>query len=172
MRLQVLRWQRKRTHDQADSDDSSNTARPQIVLTLQSPSEEPAALVVLKALYGVKPIAELLSELSQQQQVQAAVLADMWGVQEVSTAAARLLRAAPELSAECKDTLLQLPGYPECLLHVLQKVLLGMVGDLEAVWADSKLQDSLMSLPLPAMVALLSCDDIKVCCDGCQIFYV
>jgi hypothetical protein len=45
-------------------------------LQLQDASELQAALAVLQSLYAVKPLPELLSELSQEQQLQAAVLAD------------------------------------------------------------------------------------------------
>jgi hypothetical protein len=44
----------------------------------------------------------------------------------------------------------------------IKRVLLSVLGDLEAVWADSALRDTLLALPLPAMAALLSCNDLKV----------
>jgi hypothetical protein len=48
-------------------------------------------MAVLAALYAVKPLPELLSELPQEQQLQAALLADMWQIPKVSTAAVQLL---------------------------------------------------------------------------------
>lgn len=64
-------------------DQAANTSlqdsedRPQVVLTLQDAAQEPAARAVLAFLYD-KPLPELLSGLSQEQQLSVAVLADMW----------------------------------------------------------------------------------------------
>jgi hypothetical protein len=59
----------------AASTDDSNS-RTQLVLELQDAAEQTAALAVLKSLYAVKPLPELLSELTHEQRQQAAVLAD------------------------------------------------------------------------------------------------
>jgi hypothetical protein len=52
--------------------------RHRLELELQDASEQQAALAVLQSLYAVKPLHTLLSELSQEQQLQAAVLADKY----------------------------------------------------------------------------------------------
>jgi hypothetical protein len=134
-------------------------------LELQDASEQEAALAVLQSLYAVKPLPELLSELSQEQQLQAALLADQWAVPHVSSTAAHLLANAVKadggLSAVVQQRLLQ-HQLPDCLELLLKSVLLSLFGDLEAVWADPSLQDTLLGLPLHAMELLLSCNELKV----------
>jgi hypothetical protein len=90
MLCQVLRWQdevpdtraskRARTSSSSSSkeDSGKDSSRARLELTLQDASEQEAALAVLQSLCAVKPLPELLSELSQEQQLQAAVLADKW----------------------------------------------------------------------------------------------
>lgn len=69
----ILRWQHKRARSAAQHG-------REVVLTLQDAEQLPAAMAVLAALYAVKPLPELLAELSDVQQLQAALLADMWQV--------------------------------------------------------------------------------------------
>jgi hypothetical protein len=139
---------------------------------------------VLAALYAVKPLPGLLSELPQEQQLQAALLADMWQLPQLSTAAVHvLLQAAPE-PAGLTDSLVQLflglPAHPRPVLPLLDdvvlsynqastdelkaqltRVLLSVLGDLE-VWADAELQDLLLGLPLSALELLLSSSELQV----------
>jgi hypothetical protein len=121
---------------------------------------------VLKSLYAVKPLPELLSELSQEQQLQASVLADKWQVPYVSSAATQLLVDAASTSGTLAEAVqqrvLQDPVLPDCLQPLLKGVLLPLLGDLEAVWADAGLQEQLLCLSLPAMELLLSCNELKV----------
>ena len=144
------------------------------MLALQDASEQPAALVVLKALYAVKPLPELLSELSQEQQLQAALLADMWQVPDVSTAAVRLLKAAAGtqagLSEAVRKEVLGLQAIPACLQPLVQHVALTVLGDRgEAVWSDAALQEVLVGLPLPVMEVLLACGKLQVRCWLCSL---
>jgi hypothetical protein len=143
---------------------SSSSKQPQLVLTLEDADQQPAALAVLQALYGVKPLPELLSELTQEQQLQAALLSDMWQVPDVGTAAANVLvgTADGQLSEAVTQSLMSMQAWPECLHVVAKKVLLSLLGNLEAVWADEALQTQLLGLPLHAMELLLSCDELKV----------
>ena len=140
--------------------------RGRLELELHDASEQEAALAVLQSLYAVKPLPELLSELSQEQQLQAAVLADKWQVPHVSSAAAQLLAAAASTPGALEEVVqkrvLSAAALPDCLQPLLKSVLLSLFGDLEAVWADAELQKQLLNLPLPAMELLLSCDDLKV----------
>lgn len=188
----MLRWQHKRPREwlqdraspdhppdhpagsssaqQADAStlqDGSNKAKPQLVLTLQDASEQAAAMAVLAALYLIKPLPELLSELTQEQQLQAALLADMWQVPGVSTAAAQALSEALDteggVSAAAGEKLLSLQAVPDCLQPLLKRALLALFGDLEAAWAAAHIRDGLLALSLPVMEALLSFDEIKVC---------
>jgi hypothetical protein len=172
---QVLRWQddlpttraakRARTSS-SSSDVEGQTMRSRLELELQDPSEQEAALAVLQSLYAVKPLPELLSELSHEQQLQAAVLADKWAVPHVSSAAAQLLAAAAKtpgaLAEAVRQRVMQDPALPDCLQPLLKCVLLSSLGDLEAVWADAGLRDQLLALSLPAMELLLSSDELKV----------
>jgi hypothetical protein len=183
---QALRWQRKRPHEEAEAYEGqpsssmqqyySNSMQqggqgcsdslPQLVLELQDDFELPAALAVLSAMYLVKPLPELLMELSQEQQLQAALLSDQWQVPNVSRAAAQLLAQAANtqagLTEAVKQQVLSAAALPECLQPLLKRVLLPLLGDLEAVWADEGLQEQLLALSLPAIQLLLSCDELKV----------
>jgi hypothetical protein len=112
-----LRWQ-------SDTQD-----RPTLTVTLQNDSQLPAALAVLKALYGGKPVQDLLAGLSLQQQMHAAVLADMWQLQAVSDAATETLQAALThlksaafLQAAMQEVL-SLPSLPACLMPCIQKMI-------------------------------------------------
>ena len=149
-------------------------------------------MAVLSGLYMVKPWLKLLADLTPQQQVQAAVLADMWQLPAASEAAVEVLQAAGDSAdrlAAVLEQLLGLEAVPDCLLPVfehswkallrkfselsavpqstrtlLEQVLLSKYGDLEAVWAPEgvSLQNSLMALPLYAMELLLASDKLKV----------
>ena len=209
--VQILRWQsshtpptpapppkrraskRSKTQQQESTTASAATGtatapgKAEVVLTLKSPSEEPAALAVLSSLYGVKPIPELLSELSQGQQLQAAVLADLWQVPDVSTAVVEGLtpavsKSASGLSEDATKYLMRLGAYPAFLMPLIKssvqsassrlqraannaaatQVLVGLLGDLEAVWGSAELRELLLGLPVDAMVALLSSDELQV----------
>jgi len=177
--VQVLRWQststeahspgRKRARTSASYANASNAdagSRRQLAITLPDEQQVPVALAVLAALYGVKPIPELLSELSQEQQLHAAVLADMWQIDAVSTAAVQLLQSAAKklagLSAAASKQLLSMPAYPEPLAPLVEVVLFSKLGDVEAVWGDAELQELLLGLPLAAMKLLLSRWKLKV----------
>jgi hypothetical protein len=174
---QVLRWKdeqqptTKATKKAKRSASTSNntaeqTTRARLELELQDASEQEAALAVLQSLYAVKPLPELLSELSQEQQLQAAVLADKWQVDHVSSAAAQLLADAAStpgaLAEVVKQRVLSAEALPDCLQPLLKSVLLPLLGDLEAAWADAELKEQLLGLSLPAMELLLSCNELKV----------
>jgi len=176
---QILRWQssntqasgvsRKRTRSSASSTKNSITdagSRRQLAITLPDEQQVPAAMAVFAALYGVKTIPELLSELTQEQQLHAAVLADMWQIDAVSTGAVELLKSAAQssdgLAPATVKQLLSMPAYPECLVPLVQMVLLNQLGDVEAVWGDAELQELLLGLPLAAMELLLASDELKV----------
>ena len=126
----------------------------------------------------------MLSELSTTQQLHAALLADMWQAPNVSTAAVDSLstvakRPGAVLPLPAVEMLLGLPTWPNFALpllpHVasaclegaglrdrLKPLLLSVLGDLEAVWADAGLQAALLALSLPAMEELLSYSELKV----------
>lgn len=142
-------------------------------------------MAALAALYSVGPVAELLSQLDQEQQLHAALLADMWQMLIVSDVAVQLLAAAAGgekgLSDAAISLLLSQDTFPHCILPLikpvsaaclargskdqkkqLKQMMLSILGDLEEVWVDESLKDTLMGLPLPAMELLLSCDELKV----------
>ena len=106
--MQILRWQhqgkaaeeppskKRRTRSSTAAEQQSNpgntstddsSSRPQLALELQAASELSAALAVLQSLYAASPLQELLSKLSQEQQLQATILADKWQVPDVGAAA-------------------------------------------------------------------------------------
>jgi len=176
--VQVVRWESSSTQTSQNSHkrmrssacaDASNThagSRRQLVITLPEEHQVPAAMAVLAALYGVKPVPELLSELTQEQQLHAALVADMWQIDAVSTNAAQLLERAAQsldgLSAAASKQLLSMTAYPDCLEALVQVVLLDKLGDVEAVWGDAELQELLLGLPLAAMELLPASDELKV----------
>jgi hypothetical protein len=150
-------------------------------------------MALLAGLYLVQPWPTLLAGLTPQQQVQAAVLADLWQLPAATEAAVGVLQQESDsndrLSAVL-DQLLSMPAVPDCLtpvfesswqallakyqslaavpaavLPVFEGVLLSKYGALEAVWASdaASLQASLLALPLYAMELLLASDKLKVC---------
>jgi hypothetical protein len=167
--MQILRWPTNKSKHPKPKPDSTSTDdgnRPKIVLELQDEADWEPALAVLSSMYAVKPLPELLSELKQEQQLQAALLADMWQVPDVSTAAIQLLLDAMTsdggLSDGVKLRLMTDPALPDCLQQLMRPVLLSTLGDLEAVWADAGLWEHLLELSLPAMEMLLLSDEIEV----------
>jgi hypothetical protein len=161
------------TCSSSDSACSYGQAQRHIEATLPDASYEPAAVAVLAGMYMVKPWPELLSDLTTQQQVHAAVLADMWQLPAASDAALQLLKTAADTGSSPDSTdgvsgvlqaLFSMAALPGCLMPLLEEALLGRYGNLEAVWNSqrSALQDSLLQLPLHAMELLLASDQLKV----------
>lgn len=136
------------------------------MLALQDASEQPAAMAILAAMYGAKPVPELLSELSQEQQLQAAIMADMWQLPAISTAAAGALADTLSSMGKLSDELMQqlsgLQAVPDCLRSLLKQVLLPLLGNLERCWSKPMLKGKLLQLPLSVMEVLLSFDELKV----------
>lgn len=106
---------------------------------------------------------------------------------------------ADGVSAATMETLANLPVWPTCLLPLLlpvirhasccaanltelaailaadtgsrvQRMLLAVLGDLEAVWRDQQLQALLLQLPLPAVQLLLSCDQLRVASEDTVLY--
>jgi len=95
--------------------------KPVLSLVLQHPSQEPAAMAVLAALYGVS----VADELSQEQLLHAAVLADMWQVPDVATEAVQLLVDAATRSGlleAATKAFLDLEVIPNCLLPLFSAI--------------------------------------------------
>lgn len=138
------------------------------MLTLDSADQQPAALAVLEALYAAKPLDEILLELPQEQLLHVAMLADMWELPSLSTAAAGQLHEDFNTAGELEDAitqhLLTSDAVPSCLEPLLKVLLLSEFGNLEAVWADEALQQQLLGLSLHAMKLLLSSGKLQVCC--------
>jgi len=164
--------------------------RPQLVLHLDQPDHETAAVAVLAVMYGVQ---DALSELTQVQLVQAVVYADRLAVTAAERAAIKLLMQAAEaetgLTAEVLQELGCMSAWPQCLLpllplvakqaqyplpsvdsssssssstcHLIQQVLLLVLGDLWHVWHDVQLSSMLLALPLAALQLLLSSDQLR-----------
>jgi hypothetical protein len=174
---QVLRWSAQSqlcTSSQPDSasktaGSSKRQAKQQVTIALPNASYKPAAMAVLAGLYQVDPWSKLLDDLTPQQQVQAAVLADMWQLPAAINSAVGVLQVAVAGSAGSRvsavlDELLSLAAVPDCLLPVFEVTLLSKYGNLEAVWgpAGASLQEPLLALPLHAMELLLASDKLKV----------
>jgi hypothetical protein len=96
----------------------------QINITLPDASYEPAAMALLEGLYHVKPWSKLLADLPPEQQVQAAVLADMWQLTAACKAAVAVLEAViydTDSLAAVLETLLNLDAVPDCLSPVFEQ---------------------------------------------------
>ena len=162
--LQALRWA---TQSQGSSQPgrASNTASSipkaakRVHITLPDASGEPAAVAILAGLYQVEPWPKLLVDLTPRQQVQAAVLADMWQLPAASESAVAALQQtldkddddhssffaayAPHMIqpgayslrvSAVINQLISLPAVPDSLLPVLERALLSEYGHLDAVW--------------------------------------
>jgi hypothetical protein len=132
--VQVLRWS-------TPSPGSKQQAKQQFPITLPDASYEPAAMALLQGLYQVEPWSKLLDDLTPQQQVQAAVLADMWDLTAATEAALGVLQTVTVadnvycLSAVLEQ-LLSMEAVPDCLMPLFDscwKALLGMYSTLAAV---------------------------------------
>ena len=81
-------------------------------------------MAVLKGLYQVEPWPKLLADLTPQQQVQAAVLADMWQLTAASDAAVALLQKAAnsgdssQHASAALEQLLSMAAVPDSLMPV------------------------------------------------------
>jgi hypothetical protein len=118
-------------------------------------------------MYMGKEWPELLTALTPTQQVQAAVLADMWQVTAASQAAVEILQKATNSAAKLSkvlEQLISLEPVPHILLPVLERALLAKYGDLEAVWGPggASLLEPLLALPFHAMELLLASHKLKV----------
>jgi hypothetical protein len=194
----MLRWStpstvqdRNHTRCEGNQPRSKRQANQQVNITLPDASYEAAAVALLAGLYQVDPWQKLLADLTPQQQVQAAVLADMWqltaaskpvvGVLQAETGHAKLslvleqllsMAAMPDCLTPVYDSCWQrllgryghLAAAPASVLQVLTRLLLSKWGDLEAVWspAGTALHESLLGLPLCAVELLLASDRLKV----------
>lgn len=181
------------------SSNNSSNNRLQLTLTLDHAADEPAAVAVIAAMYGVP---NAFSSLGQDQLVWTVKYADMLQMSAIAERAAQALQAAAAaaadgFSAKTLTALGQLPAWPNCLLPLLpavaklaedsnsqpaaadgssssgsgssiakqrsiQRVLVTVLGDLEEVWQQQRLQTLLLELPLPAIKLLLSSDQLSV----------
>jgi hypothetical protein len=69
-------------------------AKKSFTITLPDASYEAPAMAVLAGLYQVEPWSTLFADLTPQQQVQAAVLTDMWQLTAACDAATEVLETA------------------------------------------------------------------------------
>jgi hypothetical protein len=147
---------------------NNNRRRLQLLLTLDSSDQQPAALAFLQALYGVKEVPQLLLELTQDQQLQVALLADMWQVPQLTSAAVSglncYLKAHRRLSDEATQQLLALQAVPDFLQALVEPVLICRFGALEAVWSDPAQAEALLEVPLAVMCVYLSLGGLQVRC--------
>jgi hypothetical protein len=169
--MQVLRWSTlSKAHADSMVKNAAGTiqhAKKSVTITLPDASYEEAAMAVLAGLYQVEPWSTLFAGLTPQQQVQAAVLADMWQLTAACDAAVEVLETAAiklDNAASLFGQLLSMPTVPDCLTHLFEPALLSKYGDLETLWAPdgASLQQSLMALPLHAMELLLASDKLEV----------
>lgn len=151
LRVQVQRWQQQ----QQEQGRSKQAAKPEASLTLCSIEEEPAAMAVLAALYGVSTPPGQLSDL---QQLHMVLLADMLQVPAVATDAVNHLTIVsgqqPGLSDAAVQYLRGLQAWPSYLLDEFPDLTRHIaLQDVAAMWASAAAPSS------PADVDAL----LKVC---------
>jgi len=136
--LQLERWQEisppckkprldcEQLHDaskaSAGSSDQQHQQQqqPELVLTLDSEAQEAAAVAVLAALYGVSTATE---QLTDEQQLHMAILADRWQVATVADSAiSKLAAGAQGLSDAAQQLLLGLRAWPDCLVSIFPEL--------------------------------------------------
>jgi hypothetical protein len=137
-------------------------------------------------------VLDVLRNLQPQQLVDAVVIADRIGAPAIVKQAMLDLTCA--VSAETVTVVVEalsvLPAWPACLQPVLlpvlqhakllelpaaevskvQYMLLAVLGDLEAVWADNQQKRLLLQLSLPAIELLLSSDQLQVAAEDTVLY--
>lgn len=161
-------------------------------LTINSEDELPAAEAVIAGLYGVAyAFIHLRHDQLVQALIIADMIGAAEAAEQVNQCLKTAAASQQGLSVEALEMLAGLPAWPECLLQllptivahascckissfdlvaiaaadckgVLQRLLLSIFGDLQAVWRDEKLKTMLLQLPCPAMQLLLSSDQLQV----------
>jgi hypothetical protein len=144
---------------------SSSSRLRQLVLTLDSEHQLPAAEAVVDALYATKPLPELLGELTHEQQLHVAMLADMWLLPKLCRSTVWELQVAlarhGQLSAAATQQLYSLQAVPDCVLPLLRSMA-QQLGDLQAAWADPELKATILSMSVPVFRILLQYQLTKV----------
>jgi hypothetical protein len=83
----------------------------------------------------------------------------------------QLLLPILETAACCDKSLVDLAAIQAADARSrVQRMLLAVFGDLEAVWRDEELQELLAELPLPAMQLPLSSDDLRVASEDTVLY--
>jgi hypothetical protein len=129
-------------------------------------------------MYQARP--SITAGLSQQQLLQLMLLADRFGVPKVQAAAAAAFAAVPvqELHWDTAVQLLQLPSscvqQPEfkAVQQLAVQRLQQQLGDLEAVWARSVLQQQLLSLPFEVLKQLLQHGSTRVATENTVVYTI
>jgi hypothetical protein len=169
-------------------------------LTIDSAEQLPAAEAVIAAMYGVPDAVSGLEQQQLVHAVVIADMVHAGtAVQQAVQALNDAAQWEQGLSAATLQELAGLPAWPACLVKLLpavvncsgcclsgatdlaviqaadtggmmQRLLLALLGDLEAVWADAELQQGLLALPLPAMQLLLSSDKLKIAAEDTVLY--
>jgi hypothetical protein len=126
--MQMQRWQQKQEEVQQQSQDEQQdqqqqapagpASKQQLVATivLESAEQEPVAMALLAAMYkGAKAVGS--QGLTDAQELQVVLLADMLGMQHLAFEAVHNLGMATSsgISAEMQDEMLRLQPWPACL---------------------------------------------------------
>lgn len=157
---------------------SKRQAKESVNLDLPDATFGPAAIAVLQGMYQAQPWPKLLADLTPQQQVHAAILADRWGVAAALSEAVGFLTAAADSADEVRmgamleglftvvvpdslepvldhawqalvDKFGSMPAVPDSVLRVFETGLLRKYGDLEAVWSPDNGELQRSLLSLP-----------------------
>ena len=181
------------------SSSSSSQQRPQLRVSLDAAEQLGAAEAVIACLYGRDDVGSLPEPQLVQAVLLADRLQLQAAIDAAGEALCRAAAAAPGGLADATlDALRALPVWPACLLPVakaavaawasslrsgaeqaaveaqpgrrMRRLLLAVLGDLEAAWASEQLSALLLALPPPAMQLLLASDGLAVACEDTVLF--
>jgi hypothetical protein len=130
--------------------------------------------VVIADMVGAEAASQQASEALRdaaeaEQGLSAAAVEALAGLSAWPACLLQLLLAAVRSSPCCSSSGSGLSGTAECQSR-LQRLLLAVLGDLEAVWADTQLKELLLGLPLPAVQLLLSSDQLCVASEDTVLY--
>lgn len=190
--MQAIEWQVQATaHSQTD-DEACQSCQPVFTLSITSEEQLPGAEAVVAAMYGLETaVSSLQQHQLVHAAVISDMLGATEAVQQAVSCLNTAILSEEGPSAVAQETLAGLHAWPVCLQKllpamaasagcckltsddlddildadddkVLQRMLLSVFGDLQAVWRHKQLEKLLLKLPLPAMQLLLSSDELQV----------
>lgn len=198
--LQAQHWQTCKLKAAGSNDKQAISERLLLTLQVASASERTAAEAVIATLYGVhNALHSLEHEQLIQAVIIADTISALEVSEQAFKCLTTAVASEKGLSDAAMNMLAGLSNWPEYLLKLvpvivshtsccnlllddlaallaadrnkfMQRLLVNVFGDLQAVWRDAKLKDMLLRLPCAAMQLLLSSNDLKVPSEDIVLF--